>query len=138
MLGGLPCLQLVGAGCMGGRPLLGTNPGHVDFPGRIFLSSFCLLPVGHTISWPKNMKEQYDLSCQSIYMFLSGERLTGDGCLVGVVPGVGVALPASADSEAGEPVSGGLWLGSPAFLVDDCAIRAFNRLTQVLPKVWMF
>ena len=58
------------------------------------------------------MKEQYDLSCQTVSTFLSGEGLTASGCqshnspliLVGVVvPATGAVLPAPADSGTREP-----------------------------------
>lgn len=58
-----------------------------------------------------------------------------------VVPGVGAVLPASPDG-LGNPSAGRLfgrlWLGSAGFLVDDCGIRDFRRLTQVLPQARVF
>jgi len=81
VLGGPPLpfqIQLLVTGYMANRSLLGMTR-HMHFTGRNFWCGFCLLPVGGTVCWCKNMKEHYDLS-HSVSAFLSDGRLTGGGC----------------------------------------------------------
>ena len=54
-------IQVLVTGYMANRSLLGMT-GHMHFTGRNFWCGFCLLPVGGTVSWCRNMKEHYDLS----------------------------------------------------------------------------
>ena len=64
----------------GKMPFLGIDIQACAFHWKKFLAWFCLLPVGDTVSWCKNMKEHYDLSRGRVSAFLSDGRLSGGGC----------------------------------------------------------
>lgn len=108
-------------------------------------------PTASTISWCKKVKEQYDVSCQSVSV-CAGERLTASGCqshesplIVGgaAVPDIGAVLPASADPGTWEADCRWAprcpWFAFAGFLGGGGGLKTSQNLySQVLLKAWVF